>query len=550
MDGAAPYASTTVRQRIEVRGIVQGVGFRPFVYRLASEMALAGWVRNDGGGVTIEVQGEAREVERLAQRVRDEAPVRSRIDGVDVHACAPRDGDIGFAILDSTAGPVATAIGPDSAVCDDCLAELFDPSDRRYRYAFINCTNCGPRYTIAGSLPYDRSATSMAAFEQCADCLGEYRTAAHRRFHAEPNACPSCGPRLALLDGEGRTVAGVDPIAEALARIGRGEVVAVKGLGGFHLACDARNEEAVARLRARKAREEKPFAIMVANVASLAGWAQVGPAEREALACAERPIVLLRKRPAADHALRGIAPGLAWLGAMLPYTPLHYLLFHEAAGRPAGCAWLESAQPLALVMTSANPGGEPLVTGNGEALARLAGIADAFVIHDRDIAIRCDDSVLRAGGERRGGRPPLQFIRRARGYTPRAIRLARTGPSIVAVGGHFKNTVCVTRGDEAFVSQHIGELDNAPTCIAMNEAIAHLVAILDVHPALVAHDLHPDFYSTRHAARLAARWGVPMRAVQHHHAHIAAVVAEHRVEGPVLASCCASTAPPAVASDA
>jgi hydrogenase maturation protein HypF len=534
MDGAAHCSGTTARQRIEVCGIVQGVGFRPFVYRLASELALAGWVRNDARGVTIEVQGDARDLERLAQRVRDEAPPRARIDRVDVHACAPRDGEAGFAILGSTAGPVATAIGPDSAVCDDCLAELFDPSDRRYRYAFINCTNCGPRYTIARGLPYDRSATSMAAFEQCPVCRAEYGSPPDRRFHAEPNACPACGPRLAFLDATGCPVDGVDPVAEVRAAIARGEIVAVKGLGGFHLACDARNEEAVARLRARKAREEKPFAIMVANAASLAAWAQVGSAERDALASPERPIVLLRKRPAADHALRGIAPGLAWLGAMLPYTPLHYLLFHEAAGRPAGCAWLDEPQPLALVMTSANPAGEPLVTGNREARTRLAGIADAFVVHDRDIVTRCDDSVVRVGGERRAGRQPLQFVRRARGYTPQAIRLARAGPSIVAVGGHYKNAVCVTRGHEAFVSQHIGDLDNAPACVALNEAIAHLVAILDVRPALVAHDLHPDFYGTRHAARLAARWEVPLRAVQHHHAHIAAIVAEHGVEGAVL----------------
>ena len=534
MDAAVAFAGTAVRQRIEVRGIVQGVGFRPFVYRLASEMALAGWVRNDARGVTIEVQGDAQEVERLAQRVRDEAPTQARVDSVAVSACPPVAGADGFAILDSGGGVAATAIGPDSAVCDDCLAELFDPADRRYRYAFINCTNCGPRYTITRGLPYDRAVTSMAAFAQCPDCLAEYRDPAHRRFHAEPNACQACGPRLALLDAAGRLVAGVDPVADAVRRLARGDIVAIKGLGGFHLACDARNEDSVARLRARKAREEKPFAIMVANAASLAPWADEGAAGRAQLSSPERPIVLLRKGAAADHALRGVAPGLAWLGAMLPSTPLQYLLFHDAAGRPAGRGWLDTRQKLVLVMTSANPGGEPLVTGNGEAVARLAGIADAFVVHDRDIVIRCDDSVLRAGADEPAGTRPFQFVRRARGYTPRAIRLARAGPPIVAVGGHFKNTVCVTRGFEAFVSQHIGELDNAPACAALDEAIAHLVTILDVKPALIAHDLHPDFYSTRHAARLAARWGVPARGVQHHHAHIAAVVAEHRVEGPVI----------------
>ena len=529
MDASVVVEGTAVRRRIEVRGIVQGVGFRPFVYRLASEMALSGWVRNDARGVTIEAQGDAPQLERLAQRVRAEAPVRSRIDSVAVSACPPVADAGGFAILDSGGGAAATAIGPDSAVCDDCLAELFDPADRRYRYAFVNCTNCGPRYTITRGLPYDRALTSMAGFAQCPDCLAEYRAPADRRFHAEPNACPACGPSLALLDAAGQPVTGVDPVAETARRLARGEIVAIKGLGGFHLACDARNEDAVARLRARKNREQKPFALLVANAASVAPWAEIGAAERAALASPERPIVLLKKRAAADHALRGVAPGLAWLGAMLPCTPLQYLLFHEAAGRPAGRGWLDAAQPLVLVMTSANPGGEPLVTGNDEALARLAGIADAHLVHDRDIVTRCDDSVVRAGrGE------TFQFVRRARGYTPCAVRLAAAGPPIVAVGGHFKNTVCVTRGDEAFVSQHIGELDNAPTCAAQDEAIDHLVAILDVQPALVAHDLHPDYYSTRLAARLAARWGVPALGVQHHHAHVAAVVAEHRIAGPVI----------------
>jgi len=558
----ATVAGTAVRRRLEVRGIVQGVGFRPFVYRLAAEMALSGWVRNDARGVTIEAQGDAPQLERLAQRVRAEAPVLSRIDSVAVSACPPVTGADGFAILDSGGGAAGTAIGPDSAVCDDCLAELFDPADRRYRYAFVNCTNCGPRYTITRGLPYDRALTSMAAFAQCPACLAEYRAPADRRFHAEPNACPACGPRLALLDAAGQAAAGADPVAAAVQRLARGEIVAVKGLGGFHLACDARNEDAVARLRARKHREEKPFALLVANAASVAPWAEISAAEGAALASPERPIVLLKKRAAADHALRGVAPGLAWLGAMLPCTPLQYLLFHEAAGRPAGRGWLDAAQPLVLVMTSANPGGEPLVTGNHEALVRLAGIADAYLVHDRDIVTRCDDSVVRVGGgevrpcngspgfaELNPGHgaygptyataaPPareaFQFVRRARGYTPRAIRLAAGGPPIVAVGGHFKNTVCVTRGDEAFVSQHIGELDNAPTCTAQDEAIDHLVAILDVRPALVAHDLHPDYYSTRLAARLAARWGVPALGVQHHHAHVAAVLAEHRLAGPVI----------------
>jgi hydrogenase maturation protein HypF len=524
-------STPATRAHIEVRGIVQGVGFRPFVYRLASSLALDGWVKNDAAGVTIEVQGDPVRVARMAQRLGAEAPPRARIDSIDVHACALRAGD-GFAILESGGGLGATAIGPDSAVCDDCLAELFDPCDRRYRYAFINCTNCGPRYTITRALPYDRAMTSMAPFPQCADCLAEYRAPAHRRFHAEPNACPDCGPGLELLDAAGVSIAGSDPIAVTLARLGRGEIVAIKGLGGFHLACDARNGDAVARLRSRKAREEKPFAVMVAGIASLQSLAQVTLAEEALLAGAERPIALLRKHVNTDTSLPGVAPGLAWLGAMLPYTPLHYLLFHEAAGRPAGTAWLDAPHGLVLVMTSANPGGEPLVTSNAEALRRLSGIVDCLLVHDRSIVTGCDDSVLRAMP--RGEGAGFQFVRRARGYTPRAIKLARSGPPLVALGGYFKSTVCVTRGDEAFVSQHIGDLDNASTCVAMVDAVEHLTSILEVEPQVVAHDLHPDFFSTRYAARLAQRLGVPLLGVQHHHAHIAAVAAEHRVVTPVL----------------
>jgi len=329
-----------VRRRLEVRGIVQGVGFRPFVYRLARELALDGWVRNDSAGVTIEVQGETARIERLARSVREDAPARARVDSVALRECAPEDPGGGFAILESGGGSAETVIGPDSAVCPQCLEDMFDPGNRRYRYAFTNCTDCGPRYTITRRLPYDRSMTSMAAFAQCAPCLGEYRSPLDRRFHAEPNACPGCGPRLDLRDARGQAVSSVDPIAEALARITRGEIVAIKGLGGFHLACDARDADAVARLRARKAREEKPFAVMVANVASARQWADTTATDEATLEAPERGIVLLRKRGRCDDALDGVAPGLAWLGVMLPYSPIHYLLFHEAAGRPDGTAWL------------------------------------------------------------------------------------------------------------------------------------------------------------------------------------------------------------------
>ncbi|AAP85849.1 carbamoyltransferase HypF (plasmid) [Cupriavidus necator H16] len=528
-----PRNPRTVRIRIRVRGVVQGVGFRPFVYRLARELGLAGWVRNDGAGVDIEAQGSAAALVELRERLRRDAPPLARVDEIGEERCAAQVDADGFAILESSRSDAAvhTAIGHDTAVCPDCLAELFDPANRRYRYAFINCTQCGPRYTLTWALPYDRATTSMAPFPQCRPCLDEYNAPEHRRFHAEPNACPDCGPSLALLNAQGMPVEDVDPIAETVARLQRGEIVAIKGLGGFHLACDAHNADAVARLRSRKQREEKPFAVMVANLATAAQWGDIGSGEAALLTASERPIVLLRKRSGVDGRFAGVAPGLVWLGVMLPYTPLQYLLFHEAAGRPEGLGWLAQPQSLVLVMTSANPGGEPLVTGNDEAAQRLTGIADAFLLHDREILVRCDDSVVRGDGE---PAPHVQFIRRARGYTPRAIKLARSGPSVLALGGSFKNTVCLTRGDEAFVSQHVGDLGNAATCEALIEAVAHLQRVLEIRPQLVAHDLHPDFFSTRHAAELAAQWGVPAVAVQHHHAHIAAVLAEHGSDEPAI----------------
>lgn len=523
----APAAQ--VRMRIRVRGQVQGVGFRPFVYRLAGDQGLAGWVRNDGEGVEIEVQGAGAAIEEMLRRLRSDAPALARVESVEHQPRPLQRGARDFVIQASAGGRAATGIAPDTAVCPDCLAELFDPGNRRYRYPFINCTQCGPRYTLTARLPYDRPNTSMAGFRQCTPCQSEYDHPENRRFHAQPNACPDCGPVLTLLDAAGMRLAVQDPLRETVERLQRGEIIALKGLGGFHLACDATNVRAVAELRQRKQREEKPFALMVAGEASLLRWVESSPGELALLRSAERPIALLRKRADADRALQGVAPGLAWLGMMLPYTPLHYLLFHEAAGRPAGVDWLERPQALVLVMTSANPGGEPLVTGNAEALRRLQGIADAFLIHDRDILVGCDDSVVRCV---EAGMP--QFVRRARGWTPRAIKLARSGPSVLAVGGWFKNTVCVTRGDEAFVSQHVGDLDNAPTCVSLENTAAHLMDVLQVTPDVVAHDLHPDFHSTRFACDLARERNLPLVGVQHHHAHVAAVAAEHRLEGPLL----------------
>ena len=524
--------------RIRVRGQVQGVGFRPFVYRLAMELGLSGWVLNDAGGVEIEAQGTPDAIEALLRRLKGEAPDLAQVDEVSMAPAEvlPRHG---FAILESRSGHAHTGITPDAATCPACLAEIFDPANRRYRYPFTNCTHCGPRYTITRHLPYDRPNTSMAGFALCPACRREYDDPLDRRFHAQPNACTVCGPRLTLFEKDGQPIKSDDPIAETVSRLRAGQVLAIKGIGGFHLMCDARNAEAVARLRQRKQREEKPFAVMLAGIASIAPWAVCGDGERRLLEARERPIVLLQKQPGCDAALPGVAPGMGELGVLLPYAPLHYLLFHEAAGRPTGTTWLAAPHDLALVCTSANPGGEPLVTGNVEALRRLCAIADAFLMHDREIVVGCDDSVVRSVSHHESPHPSpltphLHFIRRARGYTPRAIKLPKAGRSVLACGGWFKNTICLTRGDEAFGSQHIGDLDNAVTCRSLEETVQHLMGVLEIEPEIVAHDLHPDFFSSRFAADFAHQRGIPVFAVQHHHAHIAAVMAEHGLAGEVL----------------
>ena len=543
MDGVV--VSEPNRQALRVRGRVQGVGFRPFVYRLATELGLDGWGRNDGEGVLIALAGRPEQLAHFGRRLAAEAPALARIDSVEALPGQPPAVAPGFRIETSGDGPVTTGITPDAATCGDCLAELFEPADRRWRYPFINCTHCGPRFTITAGLPYDRPMTSMARFALCPACRSEYEDPLDRRFHAQPNACPVCGPRLSLADATGAPIAADDVIAEARERIAGGGIVAVKGLGGFHLVCDARNGEAVARLRARKHRDEKPFAVMVAATASARRFARVDAAAAALLEAVERPIVLLPKADDCDAALPGVAPGLAEIGLMLPYTPIQFLLFHEAAGRPRGTGWLAQEQPLALVATSANPGGEPLVIGNDEAVARLGEIADAFVLHDRDILVRCDDSVVRVplsvGREpfpvnrsRSAERGSPAFIRRARGYTPAPIALARRGPAVLATGAYLKNTACLTRGAQAFLSPHIGDLDNAASRTALEEAVAHLQRVLAIRPRAVAHDLHPDFFSTQLARRLADELGVPAIGVQHHHAHIAALAAEHRVETPLL----------------
>ncbi len=516
------------RRSLRVRGQVQGVGFRPFVYRIAAELDLSGFVRNDGEGVDIEIEGPRAVLARFEQRLAEEAPRLARIVSVEGADVVARRDAAPFAIIASQAAGSGAHITPDTATCPDCLRELFDPADRRWRYAFINCTHCGPRYTITRSLPYDRPNTSMAAFRLCEPCRTEYEAPADRRFHAQPNACPACGPRLLLCEASGKAIDCGDPIAATLERLEAGEILAIKGLGGFQLVCDASQPAAVRRLRERKQREEKPFALMVANTASAARHARINPAERQALESAERPIVLLERHAPEADLPAGVAPGLANIGIMLPCTPLHYLLFHEAAGRPAGLDWLDQELALTLVCTSANPGGEPLVIDNDEAVARLGGIADALLMHDRRILVRCDDTVAHVRND------CLRYIRRARGQTPRAIRLAASGPPVLALGGYLKNTVCVTRGNEAFVSQHVGDLDNRATCRALADTVEHLLDILDIEPALLASDLHPDFESTRLAAAMSGERGIGHLRVQHHHAHVAAVMAEHRLTSAVL----------------
>jgi len=494
-----------------VRGAVQGVGFRPFVWGLAQECGLTGWVLNDSEGVLIEAEGGALVLSDFASRLVRQAPPLSRVEAIETGPAALQ-GCSNFEIRKSQAGAAArTAITPDMATCEACLEDIFEPGNRRHLYAFTNCTHCGPRHTITRRLPYDRAETSMAPFAMCPACQGEYDNPADRRFHAQPNACPECGPHLSMAP------------AEIARRLADGEIVALKGLGGFHLAVDARNEAAVARLRARKQRNAKPFAVMVAGLASACRLARIGPVEARQLSDRRRPVVVCQAKAHAGLAA-SVSGGLPTIGLVLPYAPIHHLVFHAAAGAPDGTGWLDASQDLALVMTSANPCGEPLVTGNGEAHERLGAIADAIVTHDRDIVVRCDDSVVRVIN----GAPA--YLRRARGATPEPVQLAREVPCTLALGAHLKNTVCVTRGREAFLSQHIGDLDNPSTIDFFRETIAHLTGILDVTPERIATDLHPDFASTRFGAQS----GLPHIRVQHHHAHIAAVAAEHQLEGPHL----------------
>ena len=500
-----------VRKGIEVFGIVQGVGFRPYVYRLASELRLAGQIANTAAGVSIEVQGPSEAVEAFLTRLPKETPPLAHITELTVREL-PCDHDREFRILASRVGEEHRAlISPDVAVCADCLRELFDPADRRYRYPFINCTNCGPRYTIVRDIPYDRPRTSMATFRMCAACQREYDDPTNRRFHAQPNACWECGPRAELWDVHGQRLEVPDPIAAAAARLQAGAVVAVKGLGGFHLAADATNGAAVERLRERKRRVGKPFAIMARDVACVEQFCHLDEFGRALLLSPERPIVLLPKRQPNPIA-ESVAPLISDLGVFLPYTPLHHVL-------------LANGGFLALVMTSGNLSEEPIAIDNQEAVTRLAGLADFFLVHNRDILLRCDDSVVRPSGGR------VRQWRRSRGYVPVPVFLREELPLVLAVGGELKNTICLIKGRHAFLSQHIGDLENLEAYRFFEEAVRHLKRILEVEPQLVAYDLHPDYFATRWAL---AQTGMERVGVQHHHAHIASCMAENHLEGKVI----------------
>ena len=502
--------SASVRRKFQITGVVQGVGFRPFIYRLATECRLSGYVLNDSSGVVIEVQGPRPLVDAFAGRIRPEAPSMSRIVSLTTADVSIDSQPNGFRILESHgSAEQRVLISPDIATCDDCLREVLDPSDRRYGYPFINCTNCGPRFTIVRDIPYDRPLTTMSVFPMCPECEGEYHDPANRRFHAQPNACWKCGPQLEFRNESGP--ASENPISDVVLALRNGQIAAIKGLGGFHLAVDATNSAAVERLRARKHRIEKPFAVMVPNIETAERLCVMDDAARRLLLSPQRPIVLLPKR-AGSEVSEAVAPGNRDLGIFLPYTPLHHLLFAEG-------------NFTALVMTSANLSEEPICIDNEEAIRRLAGIADCFLLHNREILIRSDDSVLRVVD----GRP--RQLRRSRGFVPMPVFVDHELPPILAVGGELKNTICYTRRNTAFLSQHVGDLENVESYGFFGETVHHLGQILEIEPEAIAYDLHPGYFSTQWAKK---QTGIRLVGVQHHHAHIASCMAENHLDGKVI----------------
>jgi hydrogenase maturation protein HypF len=502
-----------VRTAVRVEGTVQGVGFRPFVYSLASRLGLGGVVGNDVDGVFAEVEGPPGAVRKFLLALQSEAPPLARIERVSTRQIPPNGSD-SFTIAESEAGgPRRTLVPADSATCADCLAELADPADRRFGYPFINCTNCGPRFTIVTGVPYDRPLTTMAGFAMCARCAAEYHDPADRRFHAQPTCCPACGPALWLADAAGAPLPG-DPLAGAAGLICDGGVLALKGLGGWHLAADASCQQAAAALRSRKHREDKPFAVMAPDLAAARLLCELDETEAGLLASWRRPIVLARRLPGAPVA-DAVAPGNRQLGIMLPYTPLHHLLL-AAVGRP-------------MVLTSGNTSDEPIAYRDSDALTRLGGIADAFCGHDRPIHIRTDDSVVRAVRGRE------MLLRRSRGYAPEplAVRSAFPRP-VLACGAELKSTFCLAKENHAFVSQHIGDLENVETLRSFTEGIEHFRRLFDIDPQVIAHDLHPEYLSTKYALELSDDAGLDLVGVQHHHAHIASCLADNGEEGPVI----------------
>jgi hydrogenase maturation protein HypF len=527
---SATAPATLAAARVRVSGVVQGVGFRPFVHRLAMRYGLGGWILNTAGDVQIQVEGAPERIAAFTRALAAEAPPLARIEGLEVDACSPA-GLATFRILESRDDPARRQpVSPDVALCAACEAELFDPANRRYHYPFITCTDCGPRFTVIDAMPYDRQRTSMRVFAQCPTCLSEYRTPGDRRYHSETNSCPECGPRVWLeaptdpgrqpgVSGDPGLAPGVSPsadtIREAAQLLAHGKIVAIRGLGGFHLAVDATNETAVQRLRARKHREAKPFAVMVRTLVEARYLAQVSPAEARLLTSPERPIVLLKRLTDPERqpgVAPSLAPGLDTLGVMLAYTPLHHLLL-DRVKRP-------------LVMTSGNASEEPIAIGNADARRRLACIADAFLLHDREIVSRYDDSVVRMAGS-----APV-FLRRARGYAPLPVDLPFESPQpLVAVGPHLKNTFTLVHGARGYVSQHIGDLENLETLEHFRVTLAAYERLFRIAPEVAARDLHPGYLSTRVASELGLERTIP---VQHHHAHVAAVLAEHRVTEPAV----------------
>jgi hydrogenase maturation protein HypF len=499
-----------VRAKILVAGIVQGVGFRPFIYQLAHSLHLNGYVANTSKGVDIEVEGSRSHIEDFISKIRSQKPPLAQITDINV-SYLPLNSYKSFSIKKSAKGELRTAlISPDVSICKDCLKELFDPDDRRYKYPFINCTNCGPRYTIINNIPYDRKYTSMAGFKMCARCQAEYEDPLNRRFHAQPNACWDCGPRVNLLDASGNAVSCDDAIKKTINLLHQGLIIAIKGLGGFHLAVDATNSAAVERLRQRKLREEKPLAIMSHDLEAIARYAIFDADESELLNSYRRPIVLLKKR-IPNKIAPEVAPGNNYFGVMLPYAPLHYLIFQ--------------GDFLALVMTSGNLSEEPIAIENHEALQRLKDIADYFLVHNRDIYLRSDDSVARIMNKR-----PF-LLRRSRGYTPQPIILNKAMKQILACGAEDKNTICLTKGKNAFISQHIGDMENLETYTFFGMTIEHLKKLMEIEPEIIAHDLHPDYLSTQYALK---QKGYRLEGIQHHHAHIASCMAENKIENKVI----------------